>query len=547
VIHETGFDAESPLTGIHRTVVLVALVLATFGSAAWLVAGWIVGVPGTLVAAAGPATLALVAAVMHRRRRYRGDIILGVAVIEMLVAVTISGRRDSILASGIVLIVVLASGVPFVPATRRVVYVAFAGAVAAGAGLLWAEGGDHLRLAAWMGISSVAMVGAFSLVSAASSDSARRYRTLFDGIPVAAALQDWRAVRRRIEQLTASGVTDLRSHLLAHPAEFRRLVTSVRVVGVNDAYVALLSAPDRASLLGHWDEQRINDASIDYFLDEFERIRDGLDRGHREWKSSDFHGRPIWLRIDWQGFRDGIITGADRLVTATDLTPLKSAEEELRCLLDDKDRLVASISHELRTPLTAVIGFAEVLDNSHNMTEEEEASLRRCMLSEARDMADIIEDLLVAARARMGEISIRKERVDLAGLAASVARAADAGFVVEAEGSLPAIADGTRVTQILRNLTTNSVKHGGSNRRVSFGQTPEGAYVEVRDDGEGVPPKYVDDIFDPYVSGGDRVGMAPSMGLGLWISRSLAELMQGDLSFRREAHETVFRLTLPKA
>ena len=147
----------------------------------------------------------------------------------------------------------------------------------------------------------------------------------------------------------------------------------------------------------------------------------------------------------------------------------------------------------------------------------------------------------------MGAVSIRCEDIDLVAIATSVAGAAQSEIRVDPRDPLMALADAGRVNQILRNLFANSIKHGGPHRRLAFSEDREIACVEVRDDGDGIPQDLFDQIFDPYVSGGDQTGMAPSMGLGLWVSRSLADLMGGRLEAERDGDETVFRLTLPKA
>ncbi len=73
------------------------------------------------------------------------------------------------------------------------------------------------------------------------------------------------------------------------------------------------------------------------------------------------------------------------------------------------------------------------------------------------------------------------------------------------------------------------------------------ALVEVRDDGFGVPEDMQDLIFEGFERGHDTPGLAGSLGLGLALSRKLAELMNGTLTHHRQGGETVFRLSLPRA
>jgi signal transduction histidine kinase len=107
------------------------------------------------------------------------------------------------------------------------------------------------------------------------------------------------------------------------------------------------------------------------------------------------------------------------------------------------------------------------------------------------------------------------------------------------------IADASRVRQILRNLLTNAQRYGGPNRRIAGGALFDRIWLEVRDDGEGVPPGDAEKIFEPYGTAG--TGVKDSVGLGLSVARQLAELMGGSLTYHRDLDETVFRLELPTA
>jgi signal transduction histidine kinase len=76
-----------------------------------------------------------------------------------------------------------------------------------------------------------------------------------------------------------------------------------------------------------------------------------------------------------------------------------------------------------------------------------------------------------------------------------------------------------------------------------------GAYtvVEVRDNGAGIPPEEQERVFEPYTRAHDRPGMTASVGLGLAVSRQLAELMEGTIDYSREHNLSIFRLKVPLA
>ena len=105
--------------------------------------------------------------------------------------------------------------------------------------------------------------------------------------------------------------------------------------------------------------------------------------------------------------------------------------------------------------------------------------------------------------------------------------------------------DPLRVRQILRNLLTNAARYGGNEVTVEVGQTEATAWLAVIDNGEGVPKRDSDRIFASYQRSGNADQQPKSVGLGLSVSRKLARLMSGDLTYTRNNGLTRFELTLP--
>jgi signal transduction histidine kinase len=228
--------------------------------------------------------------------------------------------------------------------------------------------------------------------------------------------------------------------------------------------------------------------------------------------------------------------------------------EQLRALIRSKDEFVASVSHEVRTPLTAVVGLAEELRvNRSDFSSMETDEFIGLIADQSREVANIIEDLLVAARADTGTLDISLGVVDLRDLVGI--ELVGGGFTDSLQqGSLaiemleaPAWGDPTRVRQIVRNLLTNALRYGGDRVRVFSGVSGDVARVGVADNGSGVPAADRDRIFEPYQRAHDRPTQPGSVGLGLTVARQLAGLMGGDLTYRYEGGESIFELSLPAA
>lgn len=223
--------------------------------------------------------------------------------------------------------------------------------------------------------------------------------------------------------------------------------------------------------------------------------------------------------------------------------------EQLRSSNESKDRLLSSVSHEIRTPLTAIVGLSEaIVAGAEDLSEGEVGELMAIIARQSRELAELVEDLLVASRADFGNLSIRPEPVDLIGQARRVVEGLTQSYptsktiTVEGEETW-AWADPLRVRQIIRNLVSNAIKYGGDQITVAFEEGTSTRLV-VTDNGRGVPPEEVELIFQRYYRSSDSPTMPGSVGIGLAVSRQLAEMMDGSLEYV-PGDRGRFVLTLP--
>lgn len=227
----------------------------------------------------------------------------------------------------------------------------------------------------------------------------------------------------------------------------------------------------------------------------------------------------------------------------TQVDQLKSANEAN----EDKDRFIAAVSHELRTPLTSIVGLAaEIADAPDRFALEEIGELTGIMARQSNEMAMLVEDLLVAARTQAGTVTVQPRPIDLSDQVTMIIE--DLGVLSESvsvSGSGTAWADPLRVRQIVRNLITNAMRHGGPKIWVTLSETSDDAVVEVSDDGPPIPDDAQARMFEPYYRSADTQGQAPSVGLGLSVSRELAVLMDGRLDYTYAAGRSTFQLRLP--
>lgn len=220
---------------------------------------------------------------------------------------------------------------------------------------------------------------------------------------------------------------------------------------------------------------------------------------------------------------------------------------ELEAASKSKDEFLASVSHEIRTPLTSVIGFADILSENSEGTPETE--LAAMVSAEAREVAYIVDDLLVAARADIGAVVVDVTDVDLAAVAKQtvLSLASPSNAVVVDGRDVVARGDIARVRQILRIFLTNADRYGGSDVRVHVQRTGDLASVAVSDDGNGIPAGAESIIFQAYHRAHSVASQPDAIGLGLFVARHLAGLMGGSVGHERVGGRTVFTLALPAA
>lgn len=321
---------------------------------------------------------------------------------------------------------------------------------------------------------------------------------------------------------------------------------------VNRAFCELLGYPESELIHRNWREI----TPPEEHAESVERVR-AMVRGETDSVELDrctlrADGREVIGRLSLSLIRDQQEQPAYLIAQLADVTAQRELHEHLESLVRAKDQFVATVSHELRTPLTAVVGLArELRDRFDSFTPDETVEFIKLIAEQSDDVAHIVEDLLVAARADMGELRVSPELIVVRREVDTVIAdcehlRAERGAKLGVEGSaVTAWADPIRFRQVIRNLLTNSFRYGGDRVRLELRGGEGESRVLVVDNGDGVPEADREAIFEPYQRAGDGSGAAGSIGLGLSVSRKLARLMGGDLTYRLGEGESTFELTLP--
>jgi EAL domain-containing protein (putative c-di-GMP-specific phosphodiesterase class I)/signal transduction histidine kinase len=229
----------------------------------------------------------------------------------------------------------------------------------------------------------------------------------------------------------------------------------------------------------------------------------------------------------------------------THLSPQLEREREL---LRNKAAFLAAVSHHINTPLTGVVGLTQLLqDRTNDFNAGVRNEIIDLLAIQAQETAHVVDDILVAGRADFGEMIVIEDKVDLRRIVeeAITGLGSTVRSRITIRGSAMAHADHKWVEHIIRNLVRNAGSYGGENILVRMSTAYRKVVVEVVDDGVGLPTESEDVVFQAYHTYRQLDGMAPSLGLGLSVARTLARAMGGDLAYKRDAEQSVFELSLP--
>jgi PAS domain S-box-containing protein len=246
-----------------------------------------------------------------------------------------------------------------------------------------------------------------------------------------------------------------------------------------------------------------------------------------------------------EGDGERLVLGAVR-----DVSEIVKLRARLQQLVHAKDEFIATVSHELRTPLTAVVAFSEMLASPDQIDPAERDEFIGLIAEQSREVSYLVEDLLVASRLDADAVTVNVTPTNLRPeVVASVSAWATRHSIEIDHASLRStvLVDPGRFRQILRNLVSNAVKYGGSQVGISAVAQDGMCHVVVWDDGPGVPKSREPFLFEAFDHSADVDGEPFSMGLGLYVSRRLAEAMGGTLQYRRRDEQSEFVLVVPLA
>jgi len=407
----------------------------------------------------------------------------------------------------------------------------------------------------------------------ALKESEKRYRGLFEHSPVSLWEEDFSEVKRHIEKIRQSGVTDFRAFFASHPDELLACVHEIQVLDVNAATLALMQAASKEQLIGNL-KQVFNVTPDMDFIEELAQIAGGQTEFTWDGINYTLDGEKLFISLHWSaapGFED---TLGKVLVSITDITEHKKAEEAIRQLnasleqrVADRTRelqdaqqkliqqeklatlgqLAGGVGHELRNPLGVINSAVYYLKLVQPDADEKIKKYHLMIEQEVNTASRIINDLLDFGRI----VTPDRQPVSIPDLMQRVLVRFPAPDPVQVQLKIPArlpqvFADPLHLEQIIGNLTTNACQamkdcKDGGKLTISASLKKEQVAIAIKDTGTGITPAAMQRLFEPLFTTKLR-----GIGLGLAVSRKLAEANGGRIEVRSQpGRSSIFTLYLP--
>jgi PAS domain S-box-containing protein len=286
-------------------------------------------------------------------------------------------------------------------------------------------------------------------------------------------------------------------------------------------------------------------------------------RADGAWRFIESYGVPrIGANGELVGFAGSTMDVTERHRLAAEREQLleseRAARSEAELATRAKDDFLATLSHELRTPLSVIVLWSRILARKYGGTSEELRKGLALIIDNGMALSQLIGDLLDMSRIVSGRVTLDMRPIDAAEIVAQAAAshrpAAEArriSLTLEV-GSQPKIilGDPTRLQQILWNLLSNALKFTHENGHIWVTARRRGKNLEiaVRDDGEGIAPEFLSQIFSRFRQADSTTARRHGgLGLGLAIVKQLVELQGGEIEATSDGpgRGSTFKVTLP--
>ena len=285
-------------------------------------------------------------------------------------------------------------------------------------------------------------------------------------------------------------------------------------------------------------KRRQRQYELAHIIDELHHIADG-DFSHRIEKAG--------YSSEMQHVIDSIHTLVESAVAAM---------EEERRIEQTKDELITNVSHDIRTPLTSIIGYIGLIESGAYNNEEEFDRYLSVASNKAKQMKRLVDDLFEYIKVRQPSTKLNISHFDMVQLVEQLAidfeldlDQQETDLTIEpSQDSIMMDGDAEQLVRLMNNLVSNALKYGqaGQKIKITINQEYDQVRLQVANNGSDLPQERLDLIFDRfYRLEESRSSEIEGTGLGLPISKSIAQLHHGSIEAKSQDGWTIFEVVLP--
>lgn len=222
------------------------------------------------------------------------------------------------------------------------------------------------------------------------------------------------------------------------------------------------------------------------------------------------------------------------------LDKFQSVIDEKQMLEISHKQLISNISHDIRTPLTSLLGFIEVLQKDDKLSSQERKDYLSIIYTKGQFLYKLIQDFFELSKLESEDAEIKLEKIDLPDIIRDILASFYKDFSMNCmipeiqlpEGHVYVWGNEAGVERVLQNFISNAIKYGSSSGLigVSIREDGAGVWVEIWDNGQGIPEKDIPFLFNRlYTVESSRNDRLRGSGLGLAIAKQLVEKQKGEI------------------